>query len=277
MEEFGGEPTPSTSTTTATTTDISADIDLSSPPTENTTTTPTPVNIGEDTPQRRTLLLGLVEQFAVLFGETLNPVNPKAQKKVPVPAGLDLDKMINEPEEDDEDEEEKDDGYTLEVKDEDIEDLPKKPLTKEEKEEGKKRLAEERARREHDPYYIKDSRPTKDINVDDIPIKNLAKDDLPDLKMEKKSKHKKKNLLADDAPVPAKKYTIIQNEEMPDGAAESDEEKEKEEKEEDEVDLLKPLGADEVIPKIQAYAQPQIGGGKKRRSKQRQQQRASEK
>ena len=51
-----------------------------------------------------------------LYAGELNPVAPQAQKKVPVPEGLDLDAWINEPvvekqessEEEDSDEEEKD-------------------------------------------------------------------------------------------------------------------------------------------------------------------------
>jgi len=37
------------------------------------------------------------QQLAFLFAGDLNPVGPKAQKKVPVPEGLDLDAWINEP------------------------------------------------------------------------------------------------------------------------------------------------------------------------------------
>lgn len=36
------------------------------------------------------------KEIASLFDEPLNPVAPKAQKKVPVPEGLDLDEWINE-------------------------------------------------------------------------------------------------------------------------------------------------------------------------------------
>ena len=39
----------------------------------------------------------LSEELAVFFDGELNPVAPKAQKKVPVPDGLDLDAWINEP------------------------------------------------------------------------------------------------------------------------------------------------------------------------------------
>ena len=37
------------------------------------------------------------ELYNLFFAYELNPVAPKAQKKVPVPAGLDLDAWINEP------------------------------------------------------------------------------------------------------------------------------------------------------------------------------------
>ena len=50
----------------------------------------------------------LVGELNMLFSGDLNPVAPKAQKKVPVPEGLDLDKWINEPlpEEEDSDDDE---------------------------------------------------------------------------------------------------------------------------------------------------------------------------
>lgn len=39
----------------------------------------------------------IVQEMAVLFAGDLNPVAPKAQKKVPIPDGLDLDAWINPP------------------------------------------------------------------------------------------------------------------------------------------------------------------------------------
>lgn len=39
----------------------------------------------------------IVQEMAVLFAGDLNPVAPKAQRKVPVPDGLDLDAWINPP------------------------------------------------------------------------------------------------------------------------------------------------------------------------------------
>lgn len=46
----------------------------------------------EDDPSLR-----LGAELAALFAGELNPVAPKAQRKVPVPEGLDLDAWINEP------------------------------------------------------------------------------------------------------------------------------------------------------------------------------------
>uniref|UniRef100_A0A8C4N1N7 AP-3 complex subunit delta-1 n=1 Tax=Equus asinus asinus TaxID=83772 RepID=A0A8C4N1N7_EQUAS len=49
----------------------------------------------------------VAEEVSALFAGELNPVAPKAQKKVPVPEGLDLDAWINEPLSDSESEDEK--------------------------------------------------------------------------------------------------------------------------------------------------------------------------
>lgn len=42
----------------------------------------------------------IVQEMAILFAGDLNPVAPKAQKKVPVPEGLNLDEWINQPQSD---------------------------------------------------------------------------------------------------------------------------------------------------------------------------------
>ncbi|KAK2086932.1 hypothetical protein P7K49_032839 [Saguinus oedipus] len=49
----------------------------------------------------------VAEEVSALFAGELNPVAPKAQKKVPVPEGLDLDAWINEPLSDSESEDER--------------------------------------------------------------------------------------------------------------------------------------------------------------------------
>merc|ERR1712029_556903 len=48
------------------------------------------------------------EDFDIYFSGELNPVAPKAQKKVPIPEGLDLDAWINEPPEESEEDEDED-------------------------------------------------------------------------------------------------------------------------------------------------------------------------
>merc|ERR1712098_13893 len=55
-------------------------------------------------------LEALQAELASFFSGELNPVAPKAQKKVPVPEGLDLDAWINEPEEEEGSEEEEEEG-----------------------------------------------------------------------------------------------------------------------------------------------------------------------
>merc|ERR1712130_87706 len=52
-------------------------------------------------------------ELETFFAGELNPVAPKAQRKVPVPEGLDLDAWINEPEVEEEDEDSEDDMKSL--------------------------------------------------------------------------------------------------------------------------------------------------------------------
>lgn len=46
-------------------------------------------------------LVEFIDEIQLLFAGDLNPVAPKAQKKVPIPVGLNLDEWINPPPEDD--------------------------------------------------------------------------------------------------------------------------------------------------------------------------------
>uniref|UniRef100_A0AAX7T573 AP-3 complex subunit delta domain-containing protein n=1 Tax=Astatotilapia calliptera TaxID=8154 RepID=A0AAX7T573_ASTCA len=95
----------------------------------------------------------VAEEVSALFAGELNPVAPKAQKKVPVPEGLDLDAWINEPPSESESEDEQ----------------PKAIFTKEEPKHSRPRHTEvdekELARRRearkqeqaNNPFYIKAS------------------------------------------------------------------------------------------------------------------------
>uniref|UniRef100_A0A8C7AM04 AP-3 complex subunit delta-1 n=1 Tax=Neovison vison TaxID=452646 RepID=A0A8C7AM04_NEOVI len=106
----------------------------------------------------------VAEEVSALFAGELNPVAPKAQKKVPVPEGLDLDAWINEPPSDSESEDEK----------------PKAIFHEEEQRHGKPRQPEadeeELARRRearkqeqaNNPFYIKSS-PSPQKRYQDLP------------------------------------------------------------------------------------------------------------
>uniref|UniRef100_H2MR16 Adaptor related protein complex 3 subunit delta 1 n=1 Tax=Oryzias latipes TaxID=8090 RepID=H2MR16_ORYLA len=95
----------------------------------------------------------VAEEVSALFAGELNPVAPKAQKKVPVPEGLDLDAWINEPPSESESEDEQ----------------PKAIFTKEEPKHARprhtevdeKELAKRREARKQEqannPFYIKAS------------------------------------------------------------------------------------------------------------------------
>lgn len=106
----------------------------------------------------------VAEELSALFAGELNPVAPKAQKKVPVPEGLDLDAWINEPPSDSESEDEK----------------PKVIFPEEEQRHARHRLPEvdeeELARRRearkqeqaNNPFYIKSS-PSPQKRYQDAP------------------------------------------------------------------------------------------------------------
>ncbi|XP_045845932.1 AP-3 complex subunit delta-1 [Meles meles] len=106
----------------------------------------------------------VAEEVSALFAGELNPVAPKAQKKVPVPEGLDLDAWINEPPSDSESEDEK----------------PKAIFHEEEQRHAKQRQPEadeeELARRRearkqeqaNNPFYIKSS-PSPQKRYQDLP------------------------------------------------------------------------------------------------------------
>uniref|UniRef100_A0A8D3E9R5 AP-3 complex subunit delta-1 n=1 Tax=Scophthalmus maximus TaxID=52904 RepID=A0A8D3E9R5_SCOMX len=113
----------------------------------------------------------VAEEVSALFAGELNPVAPKAQKKVPVPEGLDLDAWINEPPSESESEDEQ----------------PKAIFTKEEHKHSRprhtevdeKELAKRREARKQEqannPFYIKASPSSQKVyqestGVEHIPV-----------------------------------------------------------------------------------------------------------
>ncbi|CAM9790255.1 unnamed protein product [Lampetra fluviatilis] len=125
--------------------------------------------------------VAVVTEVASLFSGELNPVAPKAQKKVPIPDGLDLDSWINEPSSGSEEEEE--DGEN--------EGKRRRGIVEEHSEQSQHRqpepskdemnkMREQRKRdQESNPYYIKSS-PSHQKNsspgVNHIPVVEIDLD-----------------------------------------------------------------------------------------------------
>uniref|UniRef100_A0A8C8J580 AP-3 complex subunit delta domain-containing protein n=1 Tax=Oncorhynchus tshawytscha TaxID=74940 RepID=A0A8C8J580_ONCTS len=99
----------------------------------------------------------VAEEVTALFAGELNPVAPKAQKKVPVPEGLDLDVWINEPPSGSESEDEgrKSKGKAVFAKEESRHTKPR--YTEVDEKELAKRREVRKAEQANNPFYIKAS------------------------------------------------------------------------------------------------------------------------
>ncbi|TPX33731.1 hypothetical protein SmJEL517_g03404 [Synchytrium microbalum] len=172
----------------------------------------------------------IISELPQLFLGDFKPVNPKAQKRVPIPEGLDLDKWIHAPpaepvfEEKDEP-----DVYSL------LDPASKKGYQEliEDDETIETRRRERDELRKRDPFYIpgsSQSSPTllrDDLDIDSIPIVKLNLDSLPQSNSSsskpKKTKKSKKSTAKELFPVgpavPKKSYNINRASDMPDGAA----------------------------------------------------------
>lgn len=193
----------------------------------------------------------LSDELGVFFAGELNPVAAKAQKKVPVPEGLDLDAWINEPpsessESEEDDEEENSQGVFVNAKVMSNHSSPKK-LVEPTKEELKQSREARLAQQSMDPFYLKDSQrsPARQVTpVDDIPVQtidlgvpltipglattdqymNISRDSSVNGTKKKHKKHKKhkKEVEADQEEPPMVNVFVSRNAEMPEGAKVSD-------------------------------------------------------
>ncbi|XP_015777632.1 PREDICTED: AP-3 complex subunit delta-1-like [Acropora digitifera] len=117
-----------------------------------------------------------IEEVSSLFRGELNPVAAKAQKKVQVPEGLDLDKWINDPPSDSSEEEEEMETI-FETANEHM-DLKQK-YESEDEEEMKKRREQRKLDQLSNPHYLKMSSKVdnqekrKELAVDEIPMANI--------------------------------------------------------------------------------------------------------
>nr|XP_020636445.1 AP-3 complex subunit delta-1 isoform X2 [Pogona vitticeps] len=95
----------------------------------------------------------VAEEVSALFAGELNPVAPKAQKKVPVPEGLDLDAWINEPPSDSESEDEK----PRTIFHDEEQRAPRHRLPEMDEEELARRREVRKQEQANNPFYIKSS------------------------------------------------------------------------------------------------------------------------
>jgi len=189
------------------------------------------------------------EELKQYFAGELNPVAPKAQKKVPVPEGLDLDAWINQPEEESSDEEPDSLGGQVFVRD-DPADIYKKKVAQEPTEEE---LAASRVARLQNqtanPNYLRDTPKASPArsrgSVGEIPVQAIDLDiplHIPGLantdsyfnlsencgQEKKKSKKKKKKNRKNPEPSSEEEEElgpnvfVSQNIDMPEGASLSD-------------------------------------------------------
>ncbi|XP_031634118.1 AP-3 complex subunit delta [Contarinia nasturtii] len=229
----------------------------------------------------------IVQEMAVLFAGDLNPVAPKAQKKVPLPDGLDLDAWINPPpsESSDSSDEEQTDLFIANDDGEQHKRPVKSELTPEEIEQMREAR---RIEQSHNPNYLK-SKTTKTNKIEeqkdtmeDIPIQEIRLDVPLQItstkrsdkyldeqkkrskkekshkksKKNKKSKHKEISTESEEEPEPL--HVVSSFIEMPEGASVSDtEDKDKNDADDPhralDIDLDIPLRGDEVLPK-QSYS-----------------------
>uniref|UniRef100_A0A8C7JP63 AP-3 complex subunit delta-1 n=1 Tax=Oncorhynchus kisutch TaxID=8019 RepID=A0A8C7JP63_ONCKI len=115
----------------------------------------------------------VAEEVTALFAGELNPVAPKAQKKVPVPEGLDLDVWINEPPSGSESEDEgrKSKGKAVFAKEESRHTKPR--YTEVDEKELAKRREVRKAEQANNPFYIKASPSSQKVYQDGVGVEHI--------------------------------------------------------------------------------------------------------
>lgn len=182
-------------------------------------------------------------EICALFAEPLNPVAEKAQRKVPVPPGLDLNRQINTPppsddESDLEDMDFKGDFDTPAVKDD--------PVARDAE---RKRRSQ---RKKQDPFYLGGD---DDEDEDYPPVETLTGDMInmnlvgnTGTTMPQASKKRKQ------------KVEVMVNEEMPEGAlGDSSDEEQNDDNLFSGIDLKSAVRPDEELTGMQAYPLPTVG------------------
>lgn len=142
-----------------------------------------PVNeapVAEANNEIHPLAVDIITEMAVLFTGDLNPVAPKAQRKVQLPDGLDLDEWINPPPAESSSSSE-DEQANLFVSNDHVENESKSRTIELTEDERHQMREARRIEQSHNPNYLKSdkksshkSRKTNDDDCNDIPIAELA-------------------------------------------------------------------------------------------------------
>lgn len=212
----------------------------------------------------------LAQELLQFFQGELNPVAPRAQKKVPIPEGLDLDSWINEPVE--ESDSDSDPGYGVKVfvktdSENESEGRKHKEPTEEEIKKNKEARKHEQL---HNPHYLKGTNSIDEDNekIENIPIASLnlniplkvaghkrsdkylkTKDEKKHKKKSKKKKHKSESSSDENEEAPAVKREL----ELPEGATLSDSDSSHDNKD----DPHKALNIELDIPSMNDYNEDQ--------------------
>lgn len=136
--------------------------------------------------EKNSLIDTIIDEMTLLFTGDLNPVAPKAQKKVMLPEGLDIDEWINSPLSDNVSSSEDEKGDFLFVANQSYDGVAGQDSRKSSPEITKEDVERARRSRElqqsHNPNYLKSSNkkskkqaPVED-DIDDIPIAEIALD-----------------------------------------------------------------------------------------------------
>ncbi|KAI7881383.1 hypothetical protein K492DRAFT_161622 [Lichtheimia hyalospora FSU 10163] len=235
--------------------------------------------------------LSLLQGFSRLFSlYDLNPVAPKAQRKVPIPEGLDLEQYINEPLPDLVSDTDSEDASSFDPV------IPTHTKKKKSKKNGidyddediEKRRALRLEAIKHDPYYIASDKPKRNDDklldvedIDSIPVVKLSMDDFDESAQQKKLR-KKKSKKSKKTRMPLPAPPVYAPEEMPDNAVNSASDQEEDNTRRDandhttspvregrrdifayddtvlnSVDLSVPVGDEEQLPQMAAYLTPE--------------------
>eukprot|EP00123_Amoebidium_parasiticum_P017258 comp23772_c0_seq1/m.41199 comp23772_c0_seq1/g.41199 ORF comp23772_c0_seq1/g.41199 comp23772_c0_seq1/m.41199 type:complete len:1254 (-) comp23772_c0_seq1:650-4411(-) len=198
----------------------------------------------------------LAPELAVLFEGEQNPVAPKAQKKVPVPDGLKLDKWIYDPPSSSEDEEERvPEPYSMGQTS-----PPRRKEYVEDPADVERRREERRRQLASNPHYLAGGElrgKKSDLDVDSIPVQRLELDRVIDLGLNEESKSRKsrkhRHRIDEGPSVPEQHYEVAAVEDLPDGAVPSPQASEEEEETDDphkklNIDLDAPLNEKDILP-----------------------------